>query len=260
MGAPEPGLALRNPPGERAGAPTHSPLPPGLELAPALPRRSGRSRPEGWGTGYQGPLHQGSSAPGGQGREPLHPTPGPGVSAVTPPQDPCLPSRVRVTLRAGDSERRGATWRAGVRVPSTSNKQRTRSFLRAPSAVTAMAAAPRAGRSHWMRPPRSRRAEAGRGGAGSPPGGAARRGRGQGGPDGGGVWARRKEAGALWRGRGTASRRPEAGPEPARRNGSAATAAEGPGRAEQGPAGQVVLPSPLPRFPGQSLCPTRLEL
>lgn len=38
------------------------------------------------------------------------------------------------------------TWRAGVRVPSTSNRQRTRSFLRAPSAVTAMAAARGAGK------------------------------------------------------------------------------------------------------------------
>lgn len=36
----------------------------------------------------------------------------------------------------------GPTWRAGVRVPSTSNRQRTRSFLRAPSAVTAMVAVP----------------------------------------------------------------------------------------------------------------------
>lgn len=33
-----------------------------------------------------------------------------------------------------------------MRVPSTSNRQRTRSFLRAPSAVTAMAAARGAGR------------------------------------------------------------------------------------------------------------------
>lgn len=54
------------------------------------------------------------------------------------------PLSVRVTLPTGAAERRGLTWRAGVRVPSTSNRQRTRSLLRAPSAETAMAAAPRA--------------------------------------------------------------------------------------------------------------------
>lgn len=60
------------------------------------------------------------------------------------------------------------TWRAGVRVPSTSNRQRMRSFLRAPSTATAMAAAPRAKRCRRCSSSRGR-ARQRSGGAGAGP-------------------------------------------------------------------------------------------
>lgn len=60
------------------------------------------------------------------------------------------------------------TCRAGVRVPSTSNRQRMRSFLRAPSTATAIAAAPRAKR--CRRSGRRGRARQRSGGAGAGPG------------------------------------------------------------------------------------------
>lgn len=109
---------------------------------------------------------------GVRGRGPLHPTLGPGG----PRGHHFGPLSVRATLPMGGAERRGLTWRAGVRVPSTSNRQRTRSFLRAPSAATAMAAAPRARETPGMRPPEPLRKEAGPGGAWG--GGASRQGRG----------------------------------------------------------------------------------
>lgn len=78
-GVPEPGLAVRNPPEERRLGPplTAASLQNWNQPQRFFPRRPGRGLPEGCGTGCRGPPRSGRSVPGGQGREPLHPTPGP---------------------------------------------------------------------------------------------------------------------------------------------------------------------------------------
>lgn len=138
----------------------------GSQPPPSESDAARRSRAErGRGPPSRRPTTLSTRPQGVSGWVPVQPTLGSGVSGVTPLQAPIRPPGVRVTLPTGAAKRRGPTWRAGVRVPSTSKRQRTRSFRRAPSAATAMAAAPRARRSRAMPPPRPRLEEAGWGGA-----------------------------------------------------------------------------------------------
>lgn len=147
------------------------------------PGQKGGADTRGLRHGGPGPHHSQRVALGRQG---------PGTAASHTPswgvqRHHFRPLSVRVTLPTAAAERRGLTWRAGVRVPSTSNRQRTRSFLRAPSAETAMAATPRArGRGqrcgrHSRLGKRLDQAGPGRGGATRPAGGCQTgKGRGQG--------------------------------------------------------------------------------
>lgn len=158
-------------------APARRLRPPEPDTAPLLPGRTRARSPAGGGARAQVPsLPVGAPHPrAARARLPLNRTLGLGgrggrARGVRPRRGPHSASGVHRTLPTRASGRPGPTWRAGVRVPSTSNRQRTRSRLRAPSAVTAMAAAaPRAGAA----PGRSR-------GAGPPSGGGACEGRGRG--------------------------------------------------------------------------------